>query len=197
MQRKENVSSYSLSYWISWAMIGALAFLIMKLEVPIIPGFDYLKMDFSDALVALSTLVFGPVGGIMIALFKGVLSLAISGFNLLSLVGQVAAFLACLAYILPFYYISKNHNEKVGYQILGLVVGTLCLTIVMSLANYFVLTPLYIKFAGFKLGANMLAYIVSAIVPFNIVKGCINGVIVVLLAKTVLPPFKSFVRRHF
>ena len=61
MQRKTSLSHVRLAYWLAWAMIGALAFLIMKFEVPIIPGFDYLKMDFSDSLVALSTLVFWPI----------------------------------------------------------------------------------------------------------------------------------------
>lgn len=197
MQRKNSVSSYSLAYWLCWAMIGALAFLIMKFEIPIIPGFDYLKMDFSDALVALSTLVFGPVGGIMIAFFKSVLSLIISGFNLMSLVGQIAAFLASLAYILPFYFISKKHQNKAGFEILGLIVGTICLTIVMTVANYFVLTPLYIEFAGFKLSGNLLTYIVSAIIPFNLIKGCINGIVVFALGKTVLPVFQKFVAKNF
>ena len=197
MQRKTSVSSYSLSYWLSWAMIGALAFLIMKFEVPIIPGFDYLKIDFSDALVALSTLVFGPVGGVMIALCKSLISLVLSGFNLLSIVGQIAAFLASLAYILPFYFISKKHENKAAYQILGLVVGTICLTVIMSLANYFILTPLYISFAGFKLSGSLLNYVLVAIIPFNLVKGLVNSIIVFALAKTVLPVFEKFVNRHF
>lgn len=196
MERKTQ-SNYSLMYWIAWAMIGALAFIIMKFEIPIIPGFDYLKMDFSDALVALSTLVFGPIGGIMIALFKNLLSLVISGFNILSLVGQIAAFIASLAYILPFYYIRKKNENKISAQILGIAVGTISLTLVMSLANYFVLTPLYIQFAGFKLTSNLLTYIVAAIVPFNLIKGIVNGVLVIVLGKTLLPPLQKFVDRHF
>ena len=38
MQRKTSLSHVRLAYWLAWAMIGALAFLIMKIEVPIIPG---------------------------------------------------------------------------------------------------------------------------------------------------------------
>ncbi len=197
MQRKTSLSHVRLAYWLAWAMIGALAFLIMKFEVPIIPGFDYLKMDFSDSLVALSTLVFGPLGGTMIALFKSLLSLFISGFNPISMVGQLAAFLASLAYILPFYYISKKHEDKVRYQVLGLVVGTIALTIVMSLANYFVLTPMYISLMGFKLNSSLLTYIVSAIVPFNLIKGLINSIVVLILAETLLPVLEKFVKRNF
>ncbi len=194
MQRKTSLSHVRLAYWLAWAMIGALAFLIMKIEVPIIPGFDYLKMDFSDSLVALSALVFGPLGGTMIALFKSLLSLFISGFNPISMIGQLAAF---LAYILPFYFISKKHEDKVQYQILGLAVGTFALTVVMSLANYFVLTPMYISLMGFKLNSSLLTYIVSAIVPFNLIKGIINSIVVLLLAKTLLPVLEKFVRRNF
>ena len=197
MQRKTSLSHVRLAYWLAWAMIGALAFLIMKIEVPIIPGFDYLKMDFSDSLVALSTLVFGPLGGTMIALFKSLLSLFISGFNPISMIGQLAAFLARLAYILPFYFISKKHEDKVKYQVFGLIVGTLALTVVMSLANYFVLTPMYISLMGFKLNSSLLTYVVSAIIPFNLIKGLINSIVVLILAKTLLPVLEKFVRRNF
>ena len=197
MQRKTSLSHVRLAYWLAWAMIGALAFLIMKIEVPIIPGFDYLKMDFSDSLVALSTLVFGPLGGTMIALFKSLLSLFISGFNPISMNGQLAAFLASLAYILPFYFISKKHEDKAKYQIFGLIVGTLALTVVMSLANYFVLTPMYISLMGFKLNSSLLTYVVSAIIPFNLIKGLINSIVVLILAKTLLPVLEKFVKRNF
>ena len=197
MQRKTSLSHVRLAYWLAWAMIGALAFLIMKIEVPIIPGFDYLKMDFSDSLVALSTLVFGPLGGTMIALFKSLLSLFISGFNPISMIGQLAAFLASLANILPFYFISKKHEDKAKYQIFGLIVGTLALTVVMSLANYFVLTPMYISLMGFKLNSSLLTYVVSAIIPFNLIKGLINSIVVLILAKTLLPVLEKFVKRNF
>lgn len=197
MQRKTSLSHVRLAYWLAWAMISALAFLIMKIEVPIIPGFDYLKMDFSDSLVALSTLVFGPLGGTMIALFKSLLSLFISGFNPISMIGQLAAFLANLAYILPFYFISKKHEDKAKYQIFGLIVGTLALTVVMSLANYFVLTPMYISLMGFKLNSSLLTYVVFAIIPFNLIKGLINSIVVLILAKTLLPVLEKFVKRNF
>lgn len=118
-------------------MIGALAFLIMKFEVPIIPGFDYLKMDFSDSLVALSTLVFGPLGGTMIALLSHYW--VCSFLDLINFDGwSVSCISSKFSLYLAFYYISKKHEDKVRYQVLGLVVGTIALTIVMSLANYFV-----------------------------------------------------------
>ncbi len=113
------------------------------------------------------------------------------------MIGQLAAFLASLAYILPFYFISKKHEDKVKYQIFGLIVGTLALTVVMSLANYFVLTPMYISLMGFKLNSSLLTYVVSAIIPFNLIKGLINSIVVLILAKTLLPVLEKFVRRNF
>lgn len=197
MQRKESISRYKLSYWLSWAMIGAISFLIMKISIPILPGADYLKVDISDSLVALSTLVFGPFGGSMIAVIKTFLNLAISGFNPISAVGNIAALLASLAYILPFYFISKKKPQKVSYQILGLVVGTVCLTIVMSVANYFFLMPMYITMMGFKINSTLLNYVLVTIVPFNLIKGLINSIIVILLAKACLPTLDRFVKKHF
>ncbi len=196
MQRKatENVK---LSYWISWAMIAAIAFLVMKFEFPVIPMLGYLKMDFSDVIVTISALVFGPFGGVMVALFKGLLGYLISGANILSLVGEVAAFLASVAFILPIYYIAGHGEVKNSRRILGILAGIIGLTVVMSVANAFVLTPLYVKFSGFVLPKGMLNYIFTAIVPFNLVKGAINGIIVFILMKTAIPQLKHFVAKRF
>ena len=94
-------SAKSVSNWIAYAMIGAIAFIVMKFEFPIMPGVAFL--DFSDVIVVISAFVFGPAGGAAVAFIKGFVSLLFSGFALPSLVGQLAAFLASMAFALPFY----------------------------------------------------------------------------------------------
>lgn len=76
---KHRSKSKSISNWLAYAMIGAIAFVVMKFEFPIMPGVSFLKMDFSDVIVVITTFVFGPVGGTMVALIKCLLSLIFSG----------------------------------------------------------------------------------------------------------------------
>lgn len=197
MQNQASTENIKLRDWVAWAVIAAIALLIMKFEFPVIPMIPYLKMDFSDVVVAMSTIIFGPLGGTMVALFKSLLNYLISGANLLSLIGDTAAFLASIAFALPMYYLAKKHPDKNSAKIWGIVVGILGLTIVMSILNAFVLTPMYLKFANFKLPNGMLSYIFTAIVPFNLAKGLVNGVIVFILWKSVIPQLQKYVARHF
>lgn len=82
MQKEASTEKIKLRYWVAWAVIAAIAFLIMKFEFPVIPVIPYLKMDFSDVVVAMSTLIFGPLGGTMVAFFKSLLNYLISGANI-------------------------------------------------------------------------------------------------------------------
>ena len=197
MQNNKSTAKTGLSSWLAWAIIAALAFLVMKFEFPIIPMIPYLKMDFSDVIIVLATFIFGPLGGTMVALFKCLLSYLISGANILSLVGDVAAFFASMSFALPIYYFTKSDEKSTARKIWGIIVGIICLTIVMSVLNAFVLTPMYIKFSGFKLQAGMLNYIFTAIVPFNLAKGLVNGILVFILMKTVLPQLEKYAARRF
>lgn len=95
-------NSASLANIIAYALIGTIAFVIMKFEFPIIPGVGFLKFDFSDVIIVIGTIIFGAGPGIFIAFIRMLLSLVFSGFALPSLVGQTAAFLASLSFALPF-----------------------------------------------------------------------------------------------
>ncbi|TSO26258.1 ECF transporter S component [Lactobacillus sp. LL6] len=225
----ENVNkrSSSLANIIAYALIGAISFVVMKFEIPIMPGVGFLKFDFSDVIITIGMFIFGAVPGIFIALIRSLLSLIFSGFNPMSIVGQLAAFLASISFAIPFYVLSKNitkTNRKTlkGYlmPIFGLVLGIVAMTAILSLLNAFILTPMYALFSVPNLpsigsyGAlmnftekvylgqflhlpSLNAYIFGIIVPFNLLKGVINSIVVYLLFEATLKNIKPFVRRRF
>lgn len=218
----------SVSNWLAYAMIGAIAFVVMKFEFPIMPGVSFLKMDFSDVIVVITTFIFGIGGGVAVAAIKCLLSLIFAGFALPSLVGELAALLASMAFALPFYFLAGSVKEEdrkslKGYLLpaLGLLLGVLSLTVVMALANQFLLTPVYAytsvpQAAGMHMSyaqlltfteqtylgkmlhiPSMSSYIMGIIVPFNLIKGAINSVVVYILFESVLKTIKPFVIKHF
>lgn len=219
--------SSNLANICAYALIGAIAFVIMKIEIPIMPGVGFLKFDFSDVIITVGTFLFGAGPGIFIAFIRALISLIFSGFSLPSIVGQIAAFLATLSFALPFYYVSKgitksNRKTIKGrlMPILGLLIGIVAMTAVMSLANAFVLTPVYAltsianvptigsytdlynftvkTYLGQLLHLpSMNAYIFGIIVPFNLLKGLINAVVVYILFESVLKSIKPFVEKRF
>ncbi|MDD1331416.1 ECF transporter S component [Lactobacillus delbrueckii] len=218
----------SVSNWLAYAMIGAIAFVVMKFEFPIMPGVSFLKMDFSDVIVVITTFIFGIGGGVAVAAIKCLLSLIFAGFALPSLVGELAALLASMAFALPFYFLAgsvkeEDRKSQKGYLLpaLGLLLGVLSLTVVMALTNQFLLTPVYAytsvpQAAGMHMSyaqlltfteqtylgkmlhiPSMSSYIMGIIVPFNLIKGAINSVVVYILFESVLKTIKPFVIKHF
>lgn len=228
MEAANKRTAKSVSNWLAYAMIGAIAFVVMKFEFPIMPGVSFLKMDFSDVIVVITTFIFGIGGGVAVAAVKCLLSLIFAGFALPSLVGELAAFLASMAFALPFYFLAGSVREEdrkslKGYLLpaLGLLLGVLSLTLVMALTNQFLLTPVYAytsvpQAAGMHMNyaqlltfteqtylgkmlhiPSMASYIMGIIVPFNLIKGAINSVVVYILFESVLKTIKPFVIKHF
>ncbi|APT19166.1 hypothetical protein FC62_GL000250 [Amylolactobacillus amylotrophicus DSM 20534] len=196
MLKNVNIKKNSrLSVQISWAMLGAMAFILMQFSFPIIPAFPYLKMDLSDVIVAVSAMIYGPLGATLIALIKATLDFLIKGANLMSLVGDVAAFAASVSFALPLYYLTKK-NKTFFTKIAGLVAGTLMLTFVLSVLNYVIVTPLYISLAGFKLTTSLLNYILFTIIPFNLVKGLVLSIATFILMSSLVPILQRYLNRQ-
>ncbi|UXV30857.1 ECF transporter S component [Mammaliicoccus sciuri] len=160
------------------SMLIAISFILMflKFPLPFLP--PYLTMDFSDIPVLVATFAFGPVSGILVALFKNVLNFLIVSHEP---IGNTANFLASICLVIPTYYFYRMKKSKLfmGY---GLSVGTILMTILMSLMNYFVLLPLYGQIMNLADIANNLKLIVSAgIIPFNLIKGIVISVIYIII----------------
>ena len=58
-------------------------------------------------------------------------------------VGPVANFLAGVSFLLSAYYVTKRQGDTPRSLVVGLAIGTIVMTIVLSILNYFVLLPLY------------------------------------------------------
>lgn len=224
---KARTKSGNLTNVVAYALIGCIAFVVMKFEFPIMPGVGFLKFDFSDVIITIGMFIFGAVPGIIIAVIRMILSLIFSGFALPSVIGEIAAFLASMSFSLPFYFFSRKVTPESRktlrgrlMPVVGLIIGVLAMTCILAVANAFVLTPVYAITAVPNLPAikgygalyhftekvylgqlfhlpSMKAYIFSIIVPFNLLKGVINSVAVYLLFEATITTIKPFVRKRF
>lgn len=227
MEETKKRSQSSLANTIAYALIGAIAFVVMKLEFPIMPGIGFLKFDFSDVIITIGMFIFGVGPGIFIAFIRMLLSLVFSGFALPSLVGQIAAFLATLSFALPFYLLTQKveENKLKGLKghllpVWGLILGILAMTLVLALTNAYILTPLYAVTSMANVPAlgsyaalyhftvkvylgqllhlpSMSAYVFGIIVPFNLIKGAINAIVVYVLFAATVKTIRPFVRKRF
>lgn len=173
---------------VSIAMLAAIGTVLQFVVFPIMPAFSFLKIDFSDIPILLGMFLYGPLAGVITAFVRSLLHLFLTGLAPQNMVGDFASFLASSIFTLPiFYFFGKKKNIRTN-RIVGLVSGILALTIFMSIANYFVITPIYLQLYGVTtqqfLGTSLASYVAIGIVPFNLIKGLlVSGVFLVLHAK--------------
>ncbi len=171
-----------LKAFVSIGMLSAISYVLMLFNFPLPPFPSFLQVDFSDIPALLGGIVIGPLAGILIELFKNVLDYLLTGSATGVPVGHVANFLAGITFILPVTYLYNRAKSKKGLSF-ALVFGAVIMAVVMSVLNYYLILPAYTYFlnAPAMSGVQTRQMIVTAILPFNIVKGIIMGIVFMLL----------------
>lgn len=184
----------SVSQMTKIAMMSVLAFVLMQFEliVPIFPAF--LKIDVSDLPALILAFSMGPFAGIAVEGIKNVLHMFQTTTGG---VGELANFIIGISIVVPAALIYKRSKSKKS-AIIGLAVGTVIMSIVGGLANYFILIPFYTNFmpidAIIGMGAAVNPSIISletlilfGIMPFNIFKGIVLSILTLVLYKRISP----------
>lgn len=167
---------------VGMAVLGAIGYVLMLFEVPVLMAFPFLKLDLSDLVVLMALLLYGVRGAIGTAFVRSLLHFVLTGAGLVNLVGDSAAFFASVGLMLPLALAIKN-----GYSwkkaLGGLIAGTVALTIIMSLLNLVLIMPMYMAVMNFHLGMSTLRYVLIGVVPFNLIKGVVLTVVFLAVAK--------------
>jgi len=174
--KKFTVRSYVLI-----GMMSALSYCLMFLNFPLPPFPSYLQVDFSDVPALLAAFILGPVAGILVELIKNIIDYFLTGSESGIPVGHIANMIAGVSFILPTYFIYNKIKTKKG-MIFGLCVSVIMMTSLLSLFNYFVLLPVYYALMNLSIEGSILKdTIVSAIIPFNLLKGVIISILFILV----------------
>jgi len=164
---------------VTWAMITAIAYVVMYLSKFLPQVYGFLQFDLKDTVICLGGFVFGPLAAAAISLvvtFLEMLSASDTGpvgflMNLVS----TATFCCTASYVYR-----KAKGSKKG-TVIGLVLAVLALTAVMLIWNYLI-TPIY---QGIPRSA-VAELLPTVFLPFNLVKGGLNMAGVLLLYQPVL-----------
>lgn len=178
--RQQGISVRSM---VEMALFAGVAYVLMFVSLPIIPIVPYMKLDLSDLVVLLGMGLFGPGGAILIAAVKELLYFVSTGLDVVNFIGILTAFIADVAYILPIHWVLKGQPTKLSRQVGAILVGTASLTVILSLANWGVITPLYLKVWGMSLGLPVNQLILLGVIPFNLIKGLVLGGLYILLGR--------------
>jgi riboflavin transporter FmnP len=194
--------------------IGVVLMSYLQIPYPIAP---FLKIEFSDFVVIFAFLLFGFKEALIVAVLKTGCDLLIRGpevGGVFPFVAHITALLASLSYVFALWIASKIiKSNKIGFKVLKYSLVVLMVSAIMTLANYTILTPLFlgeVSFFGIGLsegtmnalsgitGSNVFFFaIVLLYLPFNLLKGTCISVIAVAIGDTLLAIFKNRFRFDF
>ncbi|WP_372486864.1 ECF transporter S component [Lactiplantibacillus plantarum] len=158
------------------ALLGAIAYILMLLEFLILPVAPWMKIDFSDIPILIGLFLFGVGGAFVITIIKLLLHSAMMGFAIYDLIGSFASFLGTAVLILAFALVLRYYrgNPKLRMPV-AIVVATIGLVVIESLANLTFVLPFYLQVMGMKLSMSLNTVVLVAVIPFNLIKGLLVG----------------------
>ncbi|MFT8871723.1 MAG: ECF transporter S component [Sporolactobacillus sp.] len=194
----------SLKKLVLISLLAAIGYLIMLIAfpIPMLPGF--LTLDFSDLPALIGAIILGPVAGILIETIKNILHILLSSSLTVVPIGELANLLAgsIMICMVCFFY---HRSHSLLSLLTGMICGTLAMTLLMTIANYFLIFPGYALFLGVSeqslvAGAqaanrsihSLLTLVVYGVMPFNLLKG-------IVLTAIILPVclrLRRFLDRH-
>ena len=182
-------------------MLGAIAVVLMLFEIPLPFAPSFYEIDFSEVPVLIGCFSMGPLAGAMIELVKIILNFLING-TVPAGGGEIANFIIGCSFCVPAGIIYQKYKTRNG-AIVGMIFGTLFMTILGCFVNAYILLPTYA--AAFKMPIDgliamgtavngsinsLFTFVVLAVVPFNLLKGVLVSIIVLCIYKKISPILK-------
>ena len=184
-------------------MLGAIATVLMLFEIPLPFAPSFYEIDLSEVPVLIGCFALGPVAGVLIELIKIVLNFVING-TMTAGIGELANFCIGCSFCIPAGLIYHRRKTKKG-AVVGLVSGTVIMTFLGCFINAYVMLPVYAKAfkmpieslieMGTKVNAgitDLFTFVMFAVVPFNLLKGILVSIVVLLIYKRISP----IIKRH-
>ena len=182
------------------SICAAIAVVLHILDFPLpflAPGFY--KLDFSEVPVMLCGFFLGPSAAVICEGIKILLKLLLKSTST-AFVGDLANFVVGCSFALPatiWYHVHKSKHSA----LVGLCLGTLCMTIFGTAFNAVYLLPKFAQLYGIPLEAiigmgtaihssvnGVSTFVMLCVAPLNLVKGSVVSLLTMLLYKRVARP---------
>ena len=179
---------------------AAIATVLHMLDFPLLflaPGFY--KLDFSELPVMLCGFFLGPSATVACEGIKILLKLLLKGTST-AFVGDFANFAVGCSLVLPatiFYHLHKSRHAA----IIGLIIGSICITVFGSAFNAIYLLPKFAQLYELPLDSiiamgaeingnihNVSTFVFFCVAPLNLLKAAMVSVLTMLLYKRVARP---------
>lgn len=156
-------------------MLCAIAYVVVV--VGRIPVVLFLKYDPKDIVITLGGLIWGPLTSCIVSVIVSLIEMVTISDN--GVIGLIMNILSTCSFACTAAFIYKKMRTLKG-AVIGLVAGSLAMTVVMLLWNYLI-TPIYMGYPR-QAVAELL---IPAFLPFNLLKAGLNAGFTFLLYKPV------------
>ena len=179
---------------------AAIATVLHVLDFPLLfLAPEFYKLDFSELPVLLCGFYLGPTATVACEGVKILLKLVVKGTST-AFVGDFANFVVGCSFVLPATIWYHRHKSRTG-AIVGLILGTLSMSVLGSAFNAVYLLPKFSQLFGLPLdtiiamgtairgGVNSVTtFVMLCVAPLNLVKGAVVSVLTMMLYKRVARP---------
>ncbi len=166
-------------------MLAAVSLALVFFNFPLFPATPFLKFDFADTPILISSILFGPISSLAVLFVVSVIQAFLLGGD--SYLGCIMHFVASGAMVVVTGLICRR-TAKPGRMILGLCLGALTMTVLMVPMNYLI-TPLYFGGHTQENLSLISSLMIPAIIPFNFIKSSVNCILAFVLFKALTPLF--------
>ncbi|WP_404978524.1 ECF transporter S component [Bifidobacterium aquikefiricola] len=162
-----------------YALFVALAIVASFIELPIFPAAPYLKYDPSGIVSLIAGFAFGPMAAVLVSILSSIPHMFANPL------GSIMAIVVALGLSVPASLLYRRFHSRIG-ALYGILLGSACALIIAILGNL-VVTPLYANISV----SQVIAMILPILLPFNLLKLAIHGVVTFIIYK----PISMLVKR--
>ena len=156
-----------------YALFVALSMAVSFIEFPLIPGVPWLKYDPSGIVCLVAGFAYGPAAAVLVSVLGFVPHVFADPW------GSLMAITVALAMSVPAALIYHRLRTRRG-ALIGIIAGAVVALAVAIIGNLLV-TPIYADMTV----EQVAAMIVPALLPFNLAKLAVHGVVTFLIYKPI------------
>ena len=156
-----------------YALFVALSMAVSFIEFPLIPGVPWLKYDPSGIVCLVAGFAYGPAAAVLESVLGFVPHVFADPW------GSLMAIAVALAMSVPAALVYRRLRTRRG-ALIGIIAGAVVALVVAIIGNLLV-TPIYADMTV----EQVAAMIVPALLPFNLAKLAVHGVVTFLIYKPI------------
>lgn len=169
----ENTNRWSTRQLVTMALMCALGAIFMYVQIPLLPAASFLTYDPSLVPAAVCGFAYGPGAGVAVA----TVSIVIHALTTGDWVGGLMNLVATLGFILPAALVYRRKRDIAG-MIAGVVLSVIVTVAACAVANLTI--GVWFWYGSVDV---ILPLMLPAVVPFNVLKAGLNGVLAIVVMK--------------